>query len=676
MNQFIAQTPKNDRISARRGIDETGLLRCQPYVARSRHVNQASWADVRLSNVKALAVLKVFALVAVAILHVTPAWAVPMAMTDARYLILFEQHCGSCHGMTSTAPRAPNREALVAFSPERVYDALTTGPMVAHSSDLTDDEKRGIAMNVTGRPFGTGAARTAQAMPNRCADHASRAGSSPRSEWNGSNADPTTNARFQSADAAGLTANQVSRLVLKWSFGLPDSGAVRGQPIVVDGRVFLGSDNGMVYALNAKTGCVYWSFEVGKPVVTAVSVGPVSGSSGREAVYFGDFGANVYALDVATGEQLWKVDVDDHPMAKITGSPVLEPSGGRLYVPVGSWEEGISASNPTYECCTSQGSVVAIDTANGRQIWKSYTIPERPHPVRKNAAGIQLYGPSGAGIWSAPTLDLKRRAVYVGTANGYINVPDQGSSDAVIAFNLDTGERLWSTQLLAGDQNCKYFGMPDAIARIDCPGHIQGPNDDVSGSPILHTLPDGRQILIAGQESGRITALDPDHKGAVLWVAQAGDAMSGQGSGMGPAADENLYYRPLELPGKSGGMAALRPETGERVWYTTHPKPMNCADPDAASCSSGVFGAATVIPGVVFAGGRDGMFRAYSTRDGKVLWEYNTMRVFETDNEVPAKGGSIGAQGPAIVGGMLYIGSGYSVIDSVSGNVLLAFGVE
>ena len=249
-------------------------------------------------------------------------------------------------------------------------------------------------------------------------------------------------------------------------------------------------------------------------------------------------------------------------------------------------------------------------------------------------------------------------------------------SDAVIAFDLDTGRRLWSTQLLAGDQNCGPYNMTEEVAGLDCPGHASGPNDDVSGSPILVTLPGGRDVLIAGQESGRVTALDPDNGGAVLWVSLAMDGTGfPEGAGMGPASDGTLYYRPVALPDGTGGVAALRPDTGDRAWYTTHPRPTDCPDPEAPTCASGVFGAATVIPGVVFAGGQDGMLRAYSTRDGEVLWEYDTLRDFETDNGVVAQGGSIGGHGPAIVGGMLFVGSGYAV-QHAPGNVLLAFGVE
>ena len=622
----------------------------------------------------------VAAFVAFTVLLPMATWA---QVTDSAYGVMFEAQCGVCHGTTSNVPNAVSREALRAFSPERVLKALTTGAMVVNASGLSEREKRGLSEYLTGRPFGNAADRLAAAMPNRCASGMPLRDPSAGPHWNGMSPDPTTSARFQPTAAAGLTVEQLPRLRRKWAFGFPDGGAVRAQPTVAGGRVFVGSDNGVVYALDAQTGCVHWSFDAGEAVVAAVSVGALTGSQDRYVAYFGDFRANVYAVDAETGEQLWTVSVDDHEMTKITGSPVLDPQGGRLYVSVASWEELQGMANMSYECCTSQGSVVALDAGTGRQIWKTYTIPERPRPIRKNSAGTQLYGPAGASIWVAPTLDYRRRVLYVGTSNGYINVPDAGSSDAVIAFDLDTGKRRWSTQLLANDLNCGGGGATAAELRINCPGYISssfpgsGANDDVSGSPVLYTLPNGRQILIAGQESGRTTALDPDNNGAVLWVAQAGDTIGpNQGGGLGAAADGEFYYRAVGFPDKTGAMAALRPATGERIWYTPHAKPTSCSDPEAGWCSSALLGAVTVIPGAVFTGGRDGILRAYSTGDGEILWEYNTMQEYETVNGVRAKGGSIGGHGPAIVGGMLFMGSGYSIVTSVPGNVLLAFGVE
>ncbi len=100
----------------------------------------------------------------------------------------------------------------------------------------------------------------------------------------------------------------------------------------------------------------------------------------------------------------------------ITGGAAVV--NGRLYIGVSSLEEG-TAVIPTYPCCTFRGSVVSLDTGTGRQIWKTFTIPDEPRPTTKNDRGTQLYGPSGAGVWSAPLLDPDRNRVYVGTGNNY-----------------------------------------------------------------------------------------------------------------------------------------------------------------------------------------------------------------------------------------------------------------
>ena len=223
-------------------------------------------------------------------------------VTAAQGYVTYEERCAMCHGTESLVPNAVSREALRSFTPERVLKALTTGTMAANASGLSEQEKRGLAEYLTGRPFGNATDRSAEAMPNRCAGDTPMRDPSSGPQWNGMSPDPTTSARFQPASAAGLTAEQLPRLRRRWAFGFPDGSSMRGQPTVAGGRVFVGSDNGMVYALDARTGCVHWSSEPGEAVVTAVSVGTVPGSQDRYAAYFGDFRANVHAVDAETGE--------------------------------------------------------------------------------------------------------------------------------------------------------------------------------------------------------------------------------------------------------------------------------------------------------------------------------------------------------------------------------------
>jgi polyvinyl alcohol dehydrogenase (cytochrome) len=468
---------------------------------------------------------------------------------------------------------------------------------------------------------------------------------------------------MQPAAMAGLRADQVPLLKLKWAFGFPGVGKANAQPAVVGGRIFAGSDSGKVYSLDAGTGCIYWTFKADRPVRSAISIGPVGA---KWVAYFGDQHAQAYAVDAATGALLWKVRVEEHPAAMITGAPALYD--GRLYVPTSSYEE-VTGAAPKYECCKFRGAVTALDAATGKQIWKSYTIAEEPHPVRKNKQGTQLWGPSGAGVWSSPTIDPKKRAVYVVTGDAYSD-PAARTSDAFLAFDMDTGKLLWSRQLTEGD--AFNLGCPTGD---NCP-ETNGPDFDFGCSPNLVDLPNGKRALVAGQKSGMVHAVDPDQQGEVLWSVRVGKGGALGGVQWGNASDgQNVYvavsdhYATKNL-NEAGGMFALKLATGERVWSTPPP---GCGKP---YCSPAQSAAVTLIPGVVFSGSLDGHLRAYATADGRIVWDVDTAVDYQSVNGVKAKGGSLDGPGPTVVGGMLYVNSGYGQFGEMPGNVLLAFSVD
>lgn len=492
--------------------------------------------------------------------------------------------------------------------------------------------------------------------------------------------------RFQPADQARLAASDVPRLKLKWAFGFPGAQTANAQPAIVDGRLYVGSANRKVYSLDAATGCTYWAFDADFPVRTAISVGPLGSSS---AVYFGDQHANAYALDAASGKLLWKVHVDDHPVAMITGAPAL--ARGVLYVPVASLEDALGAS-PQYGCCTFRGSVSALDAATGKVIWKSSTVTEELRPRSRNRQGVQLWGPAGAGVWSSPTIDLGRRMIYVTTSNSTSD-PPAATSDAFVAFDLETGKLQWFRQMTAGDAYNVSCDLPEPY-RVNCPAE-SGPDFDFGSSAMLIDLPGGRRALVAGQKSGVVHAIDPDARGAVLWERALGRGGKIGGIQWGSASDGRTVYVALSdaalgvakpgTPGAQplggayflfdpkvgGGLFALDARTGELRWHTPHP---GCGD--RPGCSPGQSAAVTAIPGVVFSGGLDGHLRAYRADDGRIVWDVDTQREFETVNGVPAHGGSLNGPGPVIVGGMLYVNSGYVHIGTTPGNVLLAFSVD
>jgi polyvinyl alcohol dehydrogenase (cytochrome) len=482
--------------------------------------------------------------------------------------------------------------------------------------------------------------------------------------WNGWGAS-VTNARFQPTTQAGLRAADIPKLKLKWAFGIPNVSQARSQPAVVGGRLFMASDSGMVYALDPKSGCTYWTFKAQAGVRAAISVD-------RAAIYFADTKANAYALDRATGKPLWIRRVDDHPFAKSTGAPTLYE--GRLYVTAAGVGEETSATRPDYECCTFRGSVSALDAATGEVLWKAYTIPESPKPRGKSSTGAQLWGPSGAGVWSAPTIDARRGLVYVATGNGYSD-PPQKTSDAVIAFDLKTGAMKWSRQVTPKDVwvlGCN--SRPDQPPNPSCPDDV-GPDFDFAASPILTTLPNGRDLIVIPQKSGVAYALDPDKEGQIVWQYRFGRG-SPIGGVWGAAVDaEHAYFSAADYNTPApGGLHAVRLDTGERAWYTAPKQPPLCGT--APLCSTAQSAALTVIPGVVISGSADGGIRAYSSRDGSLLWEFDTNRPFETVNAVKASGGSFDGPGAVVADGMLYVTSGNGGLVGRPGNVLLAFGVE
>jgi len=571
-------------------------------------------------------------------------------------IFAFSGHCATCHDAAKDG--ASDRYTLNRHTPEEVLASITTGSMAQYAQTLTEYEKRVVAVYVGGRPLGAATTGDAALMRNRCE---SRAPFDPSagSSWNGWGFDPS-NSRFQ--PAPGLTSADVSKLELKWAFGFPMGNSAYGQPTVVDGRVFVGADTGFVYMLAAGSGCVYWSFRASAGVRTAISIG-VGNRTHPFLAFFGDVKGNVYGVDAETGALVWRDRIDTHPVARVTGAPTLVD--GRLYVPLSSLEES-GAGNPEYPCCTFRGGLVAYNAVTGSRLWKSYTIAQEPIPRKTTSKGTQLWGPAGAGVWSSPTVDVKRRVVYVATGNGYTQ-PAAEASDAVLAFDLETGRRLWVKQVMANDayvRECpgKYRpNVPKENKSETCPDDL-GPDMDFGNAPILRTLADGRSVIVIGQKDGHAWALDPDKRGAVMWSRQLGLGLETGGGGMmwGSAADDRMAYFPLTRGGTGLGLGAVRLDTGEVAWRASPPE--------------GGGAPATVIPGVVFFASSAGIIYAYSTTDGHALWQFNTSRVFETVNGVSAKGGNINAAGPVVAGGMLFVPSGYSELGGgVRGNVLLAF---
>jgi polyvinyl alcohol dehydrogenase (cytochrome) len=578
---------------------------------------------------------------------------------------LYARRCAMCHDQSS--PRIPSKASLQQFPAGRILRAMNSGAMMTIAYTLNRDEREAVAAFLGKAGPEPGPAREAF-----CKDRSISVSLNSKSVWNGWS--PTRdNARFVSTEAAGLSIGQVRKLKLKWAFGFDGDISSYAQPAVIGNQVFVGSAAGVIYALKRDSGCIQWSYQAGGPVRAAMVVAPLG--TNKHALLFGDLTGTFYAIEAESGKVVWKKKVDDHEAALITGAATVNE--GVVFVPVASWEE-TRAINPEYPCCTFRGSVVAFRIRDGRQVWKTYTIPEMPREVAKSKVGTARMGPSGAGVWGAPTVDPKRRLLYVATGDNY-SPPSTQFSDAVLAMELATGKIVWSKQTTPGD----VFNSA-CVAGVNgpnCSDADNGPDHDFGGSVLRVTTQQGRELLLAGQKSGVVYALDSDKKGEVLWqtrVAKGGVVggvqwgMASDGQNVYAATSDAYFYtkdnaRHLD-PTAGGGLTALRLNDGSKAWYVP---PVSCGNRER--CSPAQSAAVTAIPGVIFSGSVDGHMRAYSSEDGRVLWDFDAVRSFDTVNRVSAKGGSFDGPGPVIANGMVFVNSGYARYGGEPGNVLIAF---
>lgn len=581
---------------------------------------------------------------------------------------VFNRICSNCHNNTPP-PRAMRSEQLRTLAPEKIFFAIDKGLMAMYVLSFTPERKKALAEFITGKTLGA----TAEAPEElqRCAkSDPLPANALAQPHWSGWGID-LENTRFQPAAQAKLDRAALGKLEVRWAFGFHNAATVGTQPAVVGGRLFIGSASNAIYALDAQTGCAHWKFDTRGGVRATMSVVPLPGStSPRYVVYAADRKGWAYALDANTGEKIWEYRADDHSDTAISAAPVVHK--GRVYIAAASVEE-VSGSFPEYECCTFRGSVAALDAATGKRLWKTYTIPEEPKPTKKNTKGTQLYGPAGAGVWSAPTIDEKRGLIYVTTGDGY-SPPAAPTTDAIMALDLETGAIRWARQTTPHDAFTLACLTPsaDPISREKC-----GPDIDYGASAILRKGADGRSLLLAGQKSGMLYALDPDKNGEIVWEQRLSPGGLLGGIEWGFTADEQLAYVPISDvwensgdPQKAGGVRAINIASGKVVWKAESPA-LDCLD--KVGCNAGQPQAATLIPGILFAGSMDGYMRAYDPKDGKILWKYDTKRNYDAVNKIPTNGGSLNGAGVTVVDGWVYFTSGYG-FNGMPGNVLLAFG--
>ena len=486
--------------------------------------------------------------------------------------------------------------------------------------------------------------------------HPVQALAAPAGSW------PMFGQNLQNTAATGTNSGKdVAQLAKKWTF--TTGGDVSARAAVVNGVAYFPDWGGNLWAVNTANGTQVWGHQLSDYGLPANTHSRTSPAVVDGVVYVGtQEGAWLLAINAATGNLLWRTQLEspaNDPFAIVTTSPAV--SGGVVYTGVASLEEGVAA-NPNYVCCKARGSVVAVNATSGAIAWKTYTVPT---------------GYSGGGVWNSNfVVDTSRGTVFVGTGNNY-SVPTDpaylacrsaggGSAacsspenhvDSVLALDSQTGAIKWATKAVNWNQPglgngsddwnvaCLYGFQPGGYG--NCPTGA-GPDYDFASAPNLITYQGHggpKTILGAGQKSGIYYALDPD-TGADLWQTQVGPGSALGGMEWGSASDGkriyvaigNLYGIP-SAAGSAGSWAALDPATGAILWQK--------ADPNGAID----LGPLAVADGVVYASSMAGdpsaqtMF-ALNAANGNTLWSF-------------ASGSSVIA-GASVVDGVVYWGSGYA----------------
>jgi len=573
------------------------------------------------------------------------------AIANEQGFLVYQKHCADCH--QDARLRAPSLGAIKKMSENGIRQALTMGVMKEHSRNIDNVDFDKLLLFLSSQTN-----NTTETQINECSEPFPTQSEILWSNWGNG----ISNQRVQAKSS--LNPQNISQLELKWAFGFNDSIRIRSQPLVTEDTIYIGSQSGHVYALSLDTGCQWWSFKADAEVRGAITL-----SDNKKSILFTDFAANVYRLNSLNGEIEWKKNVATHPLTTITGSIAVTQDS--VFIPLSSTEV-VSAIDPNYMCCTFRGGLIALNTSNGDERWKMHTVPE-PKKTGYNSNRISSWGPSGAPVWSTPTIDLERGLIYIGVGQNYSH-PATELSDAIIAIGIESGRVVWHKQTLSGD----VWNAACVTNRINCPGEY-GPDYDIGASIIL--IEGDKDMLIAGQKSGMVFAMDPDDNGSIIWQKRVGRGGKKGGVHWGMTIDDDSIFVPIaDLPEKipsqyspMPGIHALRIKDGSKEWY--RPALPVCED-EKYHCYPSVSAAPSRVGSMIITGSMNGIIEIISTKDGNLLWSFDTAMQFKTINQISANGGSIDSNGPIIAGNHLIATSGYDIYGQLTGNILLVFSIE
>lgn len=567
---------------------------------------------------------------------------------------IYQTRCATCHDNPEI--ESPSRQNIEQMGRSRLTFSLTEGKMQIYTAGMSQDELSDLLDHLVKNQD--------QVIDSNgfCTD---RPISSEVvvSHWGLD----LQNTRYQTKSP--INSSNVGQLRLKWVFGIPNTNEVRSYPAVSTDTIFLPTTSNQLFAIDRDLGCIKWIHRNSAPYRTSAHLYMLDE---LPVLAVGDQKTNYHLIHALTGEKIWEKSLALFPVSMATGAPAFY--GSDLYIPISSFEIAV-AMNPRYPCCTSHGAVTKLHASTGEQVWLTRTV-RKAEKTKENKVGTQMWGPSGAPVWTSPAIDVKRNQLYIGTGEN-TSSPATDKSDAILAMDLDTGEINWFFQATPEDafnMACGRWGDGDA----NCPDE-KGPDFDFGGSPVLVTTSSGQDLVLAGQKSGDVWALDAD-TGELVWNTKLSPGSALGGVHWGTAVVDNVLVVPIADPWQikdhNPGVFGLDIATGEVLWEQKGTNDCeglallnlgNCARPHR-------FSAATSSVGdIAFAGSLKGTVYAIDAADGEILWEYQTNQEFESVNGIETKGGAIDNPGVVIAGSQVMVLSGYGMFGQEGGNALLMF---
>lgn len=587
-------------------------------------------------------------------------------------MVVYQTYCAACHDHPDES-KARTFETLKQMIPGVVEYSLTQGKMKAQAAAMSEQELDDLMDFFRGQTRSDNDWVASAMCPE--ALHSVDTSEEAHVSTFGFN---KKNHRYLSEAEAGLARADFENLELAWVLAFPNITMMRSQPVVVGDTLFITPvDSEQLYAFDISGApCLQWVYEAEGPLRTSLSYGRLP-ESGRRVLTFGGMDGRLHMVDAVSGERLWVKSLKLFPETILTGAPQLHD--GVVYASISQFEIMLGA-DPDHECCKSHGGITAIDGETGETLWLTHTMPEAK-PVRDRGDGQMIWGPSGAPVWTSPAIDEKRGVLYVGTGEA-TSEPAHPHTDSILAIDLKDGAVRWAFQATANDiflAGCRRRGERS----LNCPPEFSVERDvDFGASVIIAELPDGSELLLAGQKSSDVWALDPDAEGKVVWHWNNGVGTANGGVHWGMAFDGEKVYAPISDPGRARpgftpqpGLYALDASSGKLAWeYRTEP------DCDGRQemlpyCQFlyGFSSAPTVIGGVVAQGSLDGHLRIFDAATGEVIFSYDTAREYDGINGVQGQGGAIDNASIIAANGLLLVSSGYGMFGQPPGNVLLAF---